>query len=129
MAQPRIEHVNITVSNPGRAADLMRRLFGWRIRWEGPARDNGRTIHVGTDDSYIALYAPPGAGPDYGFSQGQPLNHIGVEVEDLAAVEALVLAEGFEPRFQGVYQPGPAHFYFTDHDDIEYEVVSYAGRA
>ena len=32
---------------------------------------------------------------------------------------------GFEARFQGVYEPGPAHFYFSDHDGIEYEIVSY----
>lgn len=126
MAAPRIEHVNITVSSPERAADLMKELFGWHIRWDGPARDGGRTIHVGSDDNYLALYSPPDASSDYAFGQGTPLNHIGVQVDNLAAVEARVVAAGFHPRFQGVYEPGPTHFYFTDHDGIEYEIVSYS---
>ncbi len=29
MAQARIEHVNITVSDPQRTAKLMKELFGW----------------------------------------------------------------------------------------------------
>lgn len=129
MATPRIEHVNITVSDPTRAAALMQDLFGWHIRWEGPARNGGRTIHVGSDDNYIALYAPLGVDSDFAFAQGNPLNHIGVQVDDLAAVEARVVAAGFKPRFQGVYQPGPDHFYFSDHDEIEYEIVSYSSGA
>ena len=56
MPSPRIEHVNVTVTDPERAAQLMERLFDWRVRWSGPARDGGRTIHVGSDDDYIALY-------------------------------------------------------------------------
>ena len=48
MASPRIEHVNVTVSDPDRAARLMEDLFGWRDRWRGPARNGGHTIHVGS---------------------------------------------------------------------------------
>ena len=33
MAVPRIEHVNVTVSDPDRAAGLMAELFGWQVRW------------------------------------------------------------------------------------------------
>ena len=39
MSGPRIEHVNVTVSDPERTASLMGALFGWHIRWRGPARD------------------------------------------------------------------------------------------
>ncbi len=56
MSTPRIEHVNVTVSNPERAATLMEELFGWQVRWKGPARDGGRTIHVGIEG---ALSRPP----------------------------------------------------------------------
>ena len=59
MATPYIEHVNLTVSDAGRSAALMRDLFGWHVRWEGPALGGGRTIHVGDDRFYLALYAPP----------------------------------------------------------------------
>ena len=33
----RLEHVNITVSNPKSTAKMLGHLFGWHVRWEGPA--------------------------------------------------------------------------------------------
>jgi catechol 2,3-dioxygenase-like lactoylglutathione lyase family enzyme len=125
MPAPRIEHVNVTVTDPDRAAGLMQALFGWKVRWTGPALNGGRTIHVGSDEAYIALYAPPG-GADLArdFAKGRPLNHIGVEVDDLDATEASVIAAGLTPFSHGDYEPG-RRFYFLDPDGIEYEVVSY----
>ena len=125
MSSPRIEHVNVTVTDPDRAAALMQALFGWRVRWQGPAMSGGRTIHVGSDESYVALYAPrEGADAANDFVKGRPLNHIGVEVEDLDAVEASVTAAGLTPINHADYEPG-RRFYFFDPDGIEYEVVSY----
>ena len=104
MASPRIEHVNVTVSDPERAARLMEALFGWRVRWQGPARDGGRTIHVGTADHYVALYT--GDGVTYtadDFAKGRPLNHIGVEVDspaDVAAAIQRASADGLEQEIQ-----------------------------
>lgn len=129
MSSLRIEHVNVTVSDPERTARLMEQLFGWHVRWQGPARDGGRSVHVGTDEHYLALYT--GAGVTYGpddFAKGRPLNHIGVEVDDLDGTEARVVAAGLEPFNHGDYDPG-RRFYFFDSDGIEYEVVSYAPRA
>ena len=125
MSEPRIEHVNVNVSDPERAARLMQTLFGWHVRWQGPARNGGRTIHVGSDRHYLALYT--GHGVAYSsddFAKGRPLNHIGVEVDDLAAVEAKVAAAGLRPFGHDDYDPG-RRFYFLDPDGIEYEVVSY----
>jgi catechol 2,3-dioxygenase-like lactoylglutathione lyase family enzyme len=125
MSEPRIEHVNVTVSDPERAAKLMETLFGWHVRWQGEARDGGHTIHVGSDDHYVALYT--GRGVAYtadDFAKGRPLNHIGVEVDDLAGIEAKVIAAGLRPFAHADYEPG-RRFYFLDPDGIEYEVVSY----
>lgn len=125
MSKPRIEHVNVTVTDPERAAKLMAELFGWHVRWRGAARDGGHTIHVGSDDHYIALYT--GGNVTYSaddFAKGRPLNHIGVEVDDLDATEARVAAAGLKPFSHGDYEPG-RRFYFLDPDGIEYEVVSY----
>ena len=120
----RLEHVNVTVSDPDRVAALLHDLFGWRVRWQGAAASGGRTIHVGADDFYLALYRPPNGAPT-SFGKGQPLNHIGVEVDDLDATEARVVAAGLEPFSHGDYHPG-RRFYFLDPDGIEYEVVSYS---
>ena len=129
MSSPRIEHVNITVSDPKRTSDLMERLFDWHVRWAGPAQNGGHTIHVGSDDHYVALYAGGDtAKVAEAFSKCRPLNHIGVEVDDLAAAEARVIAAGLRPFSHADYEPG-RHFYFLDPDGIEYEVVSYANAA
>lgn len=125
MAAPKIEHVNITVREPARAAALMGELFGWTVRWQGPALNGGHTIHVGSEDHYLALYAPRDAavGDDV-FAKGRPLNHVGIEVDDIGDLEAKVVAAGLIPFNHGDYAPG-RRFYFFDRDGIEFEVVSY----
>ncbi len=128
MQTGKLEHVNLTVSDPKRTAEMLRRLFDWTIRWEGEAKDAGYTIHVGNEDDYLALYTNagetiPADGRNYGAAGG--LNHIGVVVDDLEATEALVKAEGFTPHSHGDYEPGK-RFYFDDADGIEFEVVSYS---
>ena len=129
MSSPRIEHVNITVSDPKRTSDLMELLFDWHVRWSGPAQNGGYTIHVGSNDHYVALYAGgDSAKAAEAFSKGRPLNHIGVEVDDLDAAEARVIAAGLRPFGNADYAPG-RRFYFLDPDGIEYEVVSYQNAA
>jgi len=125
MTNGTLEHVNITVSDPQRSAALLRDLFGWQIRWEGPSMADGHTIHIGTKDSYIALYTNPEVrAADPMFNKGEPMNHIGITVDDLDAVEAKVIAAGLEPFNHGDYEPG-RRFYFFDWNGIEWEVVSY----
>lgn len=121
-----LEHANITVSDPTATAGWMETLFGWHVRWQGDAKDGGHTVHVGTKDRYVALYAP-GVKIVSGTSSYTTvggLNHIAVVVDDLDATEAKVAAEGFTPRSHQDYEPG-RRFYFHDADGIEYEVVAY----
>jgi catechol 2,3-dioxygenase-like lactoylglutathione lyase family enzyme len=126
MNAPKIEHVNLTVRDPDRTARLMEAIFGWRERWRGPALNGGRTIHVGSESHYLALYTDPKHPLDEAdFRKGRPLNHVGVETDDLDGVEARVVAAGLKPFNHGAYEPG-RRFYFFDPDGIEFEVVSYA---
>lgn len=125
----RLEHVNFTVKDPQKTAAMLIDLFGWHIRWEGASMEAGYSMHVGSDDDYIALFSN---GPEMGHvEQGVSyhrvggLNHIGVVVEDIGAVEAKVKAYGLEPHKHGDYEPG-LRFYFQDIDDIEWEVICYA---
>ena len=120
-----IEHVNITVRDPERSAKLMHDLFGWNIRWQGPSLNGGRTIHVGDDQFYLALYTSQGTEtPDDAFRKGRPLNHVGIVVDDLDDAERRVVAAGLEPFNHGDYDPG-RRFYFFDFDGTEFELVSY----
>ena len=57
MTQVRIEHVNISVSDPARTAAMLIDLFGWHIRWQGRTASGGYTIHVGSDTDYLAVYS------------------------------------------------------------------------
>ncbi|VAV96203.1 Glyoxalase family protein [hydrothermal vent metagenome] len=126
MAQAFLEHVNFTVSDPVKTAQMLCDLFGWHIRWQGEARNGGTTFHVGEKDSYLAVYTP--------ISDLDPtivsnetlggLNHIAVVVEDLDEVEKRVISAGYKPFNHASYEPGK-RFYFHDENQIEFEVVSY----
>lgn len=121
-----LEHVNITVSDPERTAAMLQDLFGWKERWRGAAKDGGESIHVGVENSYLAIYTRSGVDPggvDAGAVVGG-LNHVGVVVADLDAVEKRVAAAGFKPHSHADYEPG-RRFYFDDADGIEFEVVAY----
>lgn len=118
-----IEHVNVTTLSARETAGMLVRVFGWSVRWEGAAISGGQSIHVGTDEGYIALYTPPvGAAPATGV--GQP-NHIGLIVDDLAAADERLLAEGYMTYNHASYAPG-RRFYFRDKGGVEFEVVSYS---
>ncbi len=126
-ASARLEHVNVTVTDPAATAAWLHRVFGWRTRWEGAAKDNGHTIHVGEEATYVALYRPAVAAdaPGVSYTTRGGLNHWAVVVDDLDATEARVREEGFTPHSHADYEPG-RRFYFRDGDGIEVEVVSYA---
>ena len=129
MAQVSIEHVNLTVSDPGKSAEMLCAVFGWTIRWQGLAASGGRTIHVGCKDHYLAVYKPADSdGEVNNHAKGLPLNHIGICVDDLDETERRVIAYGLTPFNHGDYEPGH-RFYFYDRDGIEFEIVSYGNRA
>lgn len=121
-----IEHLNVTLSDLQKSANLFCQLFDWKIRWRGDAIYGGQSMHVGSDTHYLALYAPKTSpdtkGNNYNMVGG--MNHIGIIVDDLDEVEKRVIAAGLEPHSHADYEPG-RRFYFKDHDNLEYEVVSY----
>ena len=123
----RLEHANITVGDAAKTAALLERVFGWSIRWEGPALSgNGFSTHVGSEVDYLALYQPKTttSGTRSSYSKQGELNHVGIVVENLAVVEAAVRAEGYEPHSHQDYEPGE-RFYFSDENEIEYEIIAY----
>lgn len=121
-----LEHVNITVSDLDRAISMLDNLFDWKLRWRGEAIHGGETAHVGGKDSYLALYRHHDQSPprDSTYHVTGGLNHVGVLVDDLDAVEAKVKDLGLVPKSHADYEPG-RRFYFDDWDGVEYEVISY----
>lgn len=126
MTQAKLEHANFTVSNAEKSALLLCDLFGWHIRWKGASIHDGYSIHVGEEDSYLALYQPPKSQPHSrdNYTRVGGLNHIAVVVTDLDATEERVKAAGLVPDSHADYEPG-RRFYFHDSDGIEYEIVQY----
>lgn len=127
MSAAQLEHVNITAPDPAKTAAMLHEIFGWTTRWEGPAIAGGYTIHVGSGDSYIAIYSPGKATTTKTSSYGQTggLNHVGVVVEDLDEIQQRVEALGLEAHSHADYEPG-RRFYFHDADQLEWEVISYS---
>jgi catechol 2,3-dioxygenase-like lactoylglutathione lyase family enzyme len=85
-------------------------------------------VHVGSDTGYIALYTGVGPLADGGdsYRTNGALNHVGIVVDDLAAVERRVQAAGFTAHSHADYEPGQ-RFYFDGPDGVEFEVVCYDG--
>ena len=126
MTKAMLEHVNFTVVDPDSTAQMLMAVFEWTIRWAGPSKDAGYSVHVGTSDLYVALYTPVEIGSNTinTYTTRGGLNHIGILVEDLDGTEQRVLEAGYEPHSHQTYDPG-SRFYFYNEDGIEFEVVSY----
>ena len=126
MPTAHLEHINIVVSDPRATAAMYCSLFGWHIRWEGPAMDEGYTVHVGTDTHYVALYCTgiPQKSDVVSHRRLGGLTHIAVTVDDWTAMERAVKAAGFTPENHYTRNENSG-FYFDDADGIEYEIVCY----
>lgn len=129
MAPVILEHINFTVRDAKATAEELCDLFDWEIRWHGDGLNGeGTTYHVGSQDSYLALYAPnkeADEADDKNYTTQKGLNHIGLVVPDIDAMEKRVRDAGYQPGPQWDYEPG-RRFYFDNRDGIEIEVVSYA---
>ena len=122
-----LEHLNVTVKDTAATAKMLCDLFEWEIRWEGASIYEGHSVHVGSKTSYLALYTPPTDTdiPAESYHKRAGLNHIGIVVDDLDAVEAKIKARGYVPNSHQNYEPG-RRFYFDDENGIEFEVISYS---
>lgn len=123
----RIEHVNLSVSDPDKTAEKLCKLFDWSVRWSGAAMDDGYTVHVGSENSYFALYSAGNMDVNKQLSHRtlNNLNHIGVVVNDLTSYADKARKLGFEPFNFSDYGPCKS-FYLKDEFDLEIEIISYA---
>ena len=129
MLTGKVEHANLSVTDPDRSADMFKEMCGWKERWRGKSQKYGWSLHIGnpeTGDTYLALYTGDHVTGDY--RKGQPLNHVGIVVGDLASAETAVKKAGLKPFGNDDYEPG-RRFYFLDWDNIEFEVIAYENSA
>ena len=128
MKQAYIEHANITVSDPDATAAVLCQIFDWKIRWSGSAMDGGYSVHVGGQNSYLAIYTNNNTqrSEKNNHNTVLNLNHIGIVVDDLVKIEAKVSAAGFKPKSHQQYLENASSFYFYTLDELEIEVICYS---
>lgn len=118
-----LEHANLTVSSFDKAVRfLTTALPEFRVRGEGGSiADDNRWLHVGTDDSYIALYEPA----DAPRSSSGSVNHLGFVVDDADALHQRLTDAGYREAYVAPPHPYRKRVYFLDDDGGEWEFVEY----
>ncbi len=123
----RMEHANLHVRHFDKAVQFLQAAFpDFRIRSES-VRDGLRWMHIGTDDTYIALNetnrkARAGSKP----YDGQPgVNHLGYEVDDVDALQKRLSEAGFQDSTYPNNHPHRKRVYFYDADGNDWEFVQY----
>ena len=124
----KLEHANITVTDVDRSLAFYSALFDFKLRWSGEVpgelQPTIRAMHIGNDDSYLALFEAekPGRTPvDY---TGCGLNHIGFVVADIEPYRQRLKELEINIHFEPDYEPGK-RIYFYDPDGVEIELVAY----
>ena len=124
----RLEHANLVVHDVDEAIRFVQTAFpDFVLRHEGKTWAGARWVHLGIDDSYLALseaMAQP-AEPWVPYSGKPGLNHLGWEVDDLNALESRMKEAGFEPNMKADEHPARQRRYFYDPDGNDWEFVRY----
>ena len=93
----RLEHANLTVRDIEEMIRFLQTAFPeFRVRGEGISQDGSRWVHVGTQETYIAL-SPAKPEPERRWTpyRGlQGVNHLAYEVDDIYATCAHLMKLG-----------------------------------
>ena len=124
----RLEHANLAVRDLECMIQFLQTAFPeFRIRHEGTNTQSGRWVHVGTDDTYIALNEanqdPTDRRQPYSGKPG--LNHLGYEVEDVEALRLRMVDAGYRDSTIPNDHPHRRRVYFYDPEGNDWEFVQY----
>jgi catechol 2,3-dioxygenase-like lactoylglutathione lyase family enzyme len=124
----RLEHANLLVRDiDATVRFLQTALPQFRIRFDGADARGVRWVHVGTDDTYIALtqstMEPRQRWTPYAGLPG--VNHLAYEVEDVEAVRDRLGAAGYQDSTVPNDHPYRKRIYFHDPDGNDWEFVQY----
>lgn len=122
----RLEHANLSVLD----AEAMTRFLqavapSFRVRGEGVDAQGRPWRHVGNDDFYIALQTVPSSDTRTPYGNTPGLNHLGWEVESLAAIEVRMAAAGYAPNLRINDHPARRWLYYYDPEGNDWEFVEY----
>jgi catechol 2,3-dioxygenase-like lactoylglutathione lyase family enzyme len=100
-------------------------LPDFQVRGGGESAGGSRWLHIGTEDTYIALNERASAAKDAKNTSSGPIKHLGFVVDDADALEQRLTDAGY--RQGAIAQPHPhrKRVYFLDNDGGEWEFVQY----
>jgi catechol 2,3-dioxygenase-like lactoylglutathione lyase family enzyme len=124
----RLEHANLCVHDVEGVIRFLQTAFpDFRIRQDTRDENGSRWVHVGNDETYIALNE---AGRDAERRlkpyKGRPgLNHLAYEVDDVEALRIRLRAAGFQDSTVPNTHPYRKRVYFYDPDGNDWEFIQY----
>lgn len=127
----RLEHANLCVRDiQGMIRFLQTAFPEFRVRGEGKSQDGTRWIHVGTQETYVALgqsqFEPQKPWTPYAGWPG--VNHLAYEVDDVEALCQRMRAAGYRDSTPLNSHPHRKRRYFFDPEGNDWEFVQYLSR-
>lgn len=125
---PRLEHANLAVQDLAEALRFVQTAFPeFPIRYQSPPEDPDPWVHVGTEDSYLALSTATKdrASTDQPYTGYPGVQHLGFEVPDAEGLRQRLLAAGFTESTVPNNHPHRKRVYFLDADGNDWEFVEY----
>ncbi len=127
----RLEHANFCVRDIEAMICFLQTAFPeFRVRGEGISQDGTRWLHIGTDETYIAL-GQAYAEPEQRWTpyQGRPgVNHLAYEVDDVVALRQRLLSGGYRDSTPPNAHPHRKRVYFYDLEGNDWEFVQYLSQ-
>ena len=124
----RLEHANIGVRDSDGMIRFLQTAFPeFRIRHDATGADGTRWVHVGTDETYIAL-GQATAEPEQRWRpyEGIPgVNHLAYEVDDVEALRDRLKSAGYKDSTVPNVHPYRKRVYFNDPEGNDWEFVQY----
>ena len=127
--EPRLEHANMTVVDIDETVRFLKTAFPeFAIRGQGYSGEGDwrrRWLHIGTQESYLALEQALKPAQSHETYREPGINHLGFIVGDIEATVARLLAAGYKEGITALPHPFRKRRYFYDHDGNEFEFIEY----
>jgi catechol 2,3-dioxygenase-like lactoylglutathione lyase family enzyme len=124
----KLEHANMVVRDVDGMIRFLQTAFPEFLIRRDDRNDEGvRWVHIGTDDTYIALNEATETGDRVWqpYSGAPGVNHLGFETGDVDALRARLLQAGYEESTVPNEHPHRKRVYFYDSEGNDWEFVQY----
>lgn len=124
----RLEHANVCVHDVDGVIRFLQTAFpDFAIRRDSVSESGRRWVHIGTDETYVALNQAdadsPSSGPPYAGKAG--LNHLAYVVDDADSLRNRMLEAGYKESTPPNNHPHRKRVYFYDPCENDWEFVEY----